>query len=352
MLLKTQYINALRFPLALLVVFIHTYNTAWRGVDSQVIHSLGNILSLTLPTFAVPLFFAISGYLFFLNQSVCSWKGYGEKLHRRFYTLLIPYVCWNVIAFTLYALKDVSAGQPLHLPPTLDLLWGCTQVGSESTNGLGWHVMAGTAPVQEPLWFVRDLMVIVLCSPLLYALLRYLKWVGLAIIGVVYYAGLWPNLGGMTFIGVWFFSLGAWCGLHRYDVGGVLVRYWHICTFCFIISFVLLLSKGGSLPMLQHVYVLSAIVTSIAVAYGVNERLSRVDKWSKASFFIYAAHNIVLLPLTTALAACVKCQSAIVQGIAFIVCPLIAITICIVSYVALQRFLPRIAWVLIGGKRR
>lgn len=352
MLLKTQYINALRFPLAALVVFIHTYNAAWRGAESHVINWLGNVLSRTLPTFAVPLFFAISGYLFFLNQPTYSWKGYVEKLHRRFYTLLIPYVCWNVIAFVLYALKDVSAGQSLHLPPALNLLWGCTPVGSESVNILGWNVMAGTAPIQEPLWFVRDLMVIMLCSPLLYALLRRLKWVGLALVAIVYYAGLWPNLGGMTFIGVWFFSLGAWFGLKKYDVGSVLARYWPICIVCFFISFGLLLSKGSELPVLQHIYVLSAIVASVAVVYNVSERWPRDYKWSKASFFIYAAHNIVLLPLTTALAARVTHQSAIVQGVAFMSCPLIAIAICVVGYAVLQHWLPRTAWVVTGSKRK
>ncbi len=351
MLLKTQYINALRFPLAVLVVFIHTYNTAWRGIDSPVVNLLGNVLSRTLPTFAVPLFFAISGYLFFLNQEKFSWRWYVEKMRRRLYTLFIPYVSWNVIAFALYGLKDIGAGQALHQPLSLNMFWGCTQVGQIVTNWLGCHVLAGTAPVQEPLWFVRDLMVIVLCSPLLYALLRYLKWVGLALVAIVYYAGVWPNIGGMTFIGVWFFSLGAWCGIRKYDVGGLLARYWYVCLVCFLISFGLLLGKGEALPVLQNIYVLSAIVAAVSIAYGVNERWPRDYKWSKASFFIYASHNIVLLPLTTVLSVRVAYLSAVVQGVAFMVCPLIAIAICIVGYIVLQHILPRIAWVITGNKR-
>ena len=346
-----KYINALRLPLAALVVFIHSYNTAWRGINSQVVDGLGTILSRTLPTFAVPLFFAISGYLFFINQQTFSWKGYVEKLHRRFYTLLIPYICWNVIAFALYALKDVSAGQLLHLPLSFNLFWGCTQVGGEGANILGWHVMASTAPVQEPLWFVRDLMVIVLCSPFLYAILRYLKWLGLAIVAIVYYAGLWPNVGGMTLIGVWFFMLGAWCGMNKYDVGGKLARYWPICLVSFIISFGLLLGRGAESFVWHHVYVFSAIVTSIAIAYIVSERWPRKYKLSKASFFIYAAHNIVLLPLTTVLAKWATYQSAFVQSIAFMVCPFIAIAVCVIAYLLLQRFFPRTAWIVTGGKR-
>lgn len=80
--------------------------------------------------------------------------------------------------------------------------------------------------------------------PLLYAILRYLKWLGLAIVAIVYYAGLWPNVGGMTLIGVWFFMLGSWCGMNKYDVGGKLARYWPICLVSFIISFGLLLGRG------------------------------------------------------------------------------------------------------------
>lgn len=351
MLLKTQYINALRFPLAALVVLIHTYNTAWRNVDSQAVSVLGHVLSRTLPTFAVPLFFAISGYLFFFNQQTFSLKGYTEKLHRRLYTLFIPYVCWNVIAFALYALKDVSAGQSFHLQPSLNLLWGCTPVGSESVNGLGWHLMAGTAPVQEPLWFVRDLMVLVLFSPLVYALLHRLKWVGLLLVAIVYYAGLWPNFAGMTFIGVWFFSLGAWCGMNKYDVGRVLARYWLYALAMSIISFSLLLNSSSVLVSLQHLYVLSAMCTSVAIAYKLSERWPRKHKLSKTSFFVYAAHNIVLLPLTTMFATRVVRQCVIVQGMAFVACPMIAIGVCVILYAVLQRFVPRVAWVVTGSKR-
>ena len=67
----TSYITALRFPLALLVVLIHTQNKIWQAAEAQ--DSLWfsvpvHFLSRCLPAVAVPLFFAISGFLFFYQK--------------------------------------------------------------------------------------------------------------------------------------------------------------------------------------------------------------------------------------------------------------------------------------------
>lgn len=350
---NTQYINALRLPLAALVVLIHTYNTAWRQIGSHTVDTLGSILSRTLPTFAVPLFFAISGYLFFFKQQQYSWHDYVNKLHRRSFTLLIPYVCWNIIAFALYALKDLSAGAALHLRPSLNLLWGSVSIGSDGTNWLGWHIMAGTAPVQEPLWFVRDLMLITLLTPIIYTLLHRFKYIGLILLALVYYGALWPNIGGVTFMGFWFFSLGAWCSIHRYDMGKVIARHTYIwLSTAFLVLVLLLTINNNSLHiLLQHLYVFSAMAAAIGVAYRLTQHKTCKYALARTSFFIYAAHNIVLLPITNFLALHTVSLGIIGQSCAFVLCPILAIAICITVYYLLQRLLPQSCWVLTANKR-
>ena len=51
----------------------------------------------------VPLFFVLSGYLFFLNcPDKPTARYFGNKLKRRIFTLLIPYLIAIVIAFGCY----------------------------------------------------------------------------------------------------------------------------------------------------------------------------------------------------------------------------------------------------------
>lgn len=351
----TRFITALRFPLALLVVFIHSYNSVWRTAAHTQVEPLGTLLSRIVPTFAVPLFFAISGYLFFLGiHSSFSWHTYVGKLHRRSYSLLVPYLVWNFIAFGLYALKDMAAGQALQHPLSFNLLWGSASLGTATTNALGWHVATGTAPVQEPLWFVRDLMVVCIASPLIYGLMRHLRWVGLLIVGIIYYAGLWPNLGGFTFTSVWFFSLGAWFSISGRQVVQTAHGVLKPCATLLLpllLALMLFRSSGnGWWLLLQQLYVLAAMVVSISIADFIVQQRQPNNWLSNSSFFVYASHTIVMLPVSNALAQWALLKSAWWQNVAFLLCPLLTIAICLFAYFILTRYMPRLAWLLTGKR--
>lgn len=75
---------------------------------------------------AVPFFFFISGYLFFTNYKNGK-EFYFYKWRKRFYTLLVPYIFWNLLTIVLYYLlqrysltKDYFSGT---YPPILQYRW-------------------------------------------------------------------------------------------------------------------------------------------------------------------------------------------------------------------------------------
>ena len=92
--------HLLRFPLFVLVVYIHTmdwnlHNSgpfAWKLYDNIRI-----LISGIIGHAAVPTFFIISGYLFFLSKDTFDFETYLSKLKRRFTTLFVPYIIWNSI---------------------------------------------------------------------------------------------------------------------------------------------------------------------------------------------------------------------------------------------------------------
>lgn len=351
---NTSYITALRFPLALLVVLIHTYNSSWQLIETGSAPTPAWFAARVLPTFAVPMFFAVSGYLFFLNIRAFTAGTYIDKLRRRMLTLAVPYVVWNLIAFGLYALQDISAGRALQYAFSPDLFWGCRNLGGESVSAPGWIIGAATAPVQQPLWFVRDLIVLAVLSPLFYAALRH-RIIGpivLLLLGAVYYGELWPNFGGVSFMGPWFFGLGAWAGIRRLDVPAVTRPALKPALALLPVCGVALMWFPGGDGIIhlaaQGVYVFAAGISAIHIAsfFTQHRRPSRL--WAGSSFFVYAAHTIVLLPLTTRVAPRVADCGTWVQGLAYLACAFTATLLCVAVYAVLQHYSPRASAPLTG----
>lgn len=98
----SKTIMFLRFPLIVAVVFIHT-NLADVMINGRLLVNEGqfpihdlfrHIITNELARIAVPLFFFISGFLFFYHTDF-SMKMYKQKLKKRVRTLLVP-ICFGI----------------------------------------------------------------------------------------------------------------------------------------------------------------------------------------------------------------------------------------------------------------
>lgn len=81
--LQSRAIDVMRFPLAVMVVAIHTYfneSLNLRGTEipftGEWAHELITFFSIVLTDAAVPAFFVISGYLFFMKTIPDACKKY------------------------------------------------------------------------------------------------------------------------------------------------------------------------------------------------------------------------------------------------------------------------------------
>ena len=188
----SETIRLLRFPLTVFVVFIH-YNMGVRGFSLHgVTYGLDApewfrwvtaLFSDVLPRTAVPLFYIISGYLFFRGGSFDT-DVYRRKLRTRASTLLVPYLLWNVIAvlvqlshrlpflssvFPSAHLMEVQL-TPLRLFRTFfDNYWNKGILITPENDGM---VSELPYPTDVPLWYVRDLMVLVLLAPAIWWIVK------------------------------------------------------------------------------------------------------------------------------------------------------------------------------------
>ena len=164
--LESDTISVLRFVLMVLVVFVHAPRIE---SGSGISYALTVACSQGMACMAVPLFFIISGFLFGRGFRVnWSWSLYVEKLKKRIFSLFIPYVFW-ILILAIYLILPCFYGSQ-HTG------WQGVQNWIQLHGGVG-GVFWGNPyfPINAPLWFLRDLMVMMVLSPALYWLL---KWTG------------------------------------------------------------------------------------------------------------------------------------------------------------------------------
>lgn len=163
----SQKLKVLSLFLIVLVVYIHSYyleaeNGHPIALSVQRICG-GNGLSCI----ANPLFFTISGFLFF--NGISHVKDCMNKIWKRMRTLLIPYILWNCIFLLWYILLQNIPGIGGFI--NSDMM--SKIFGGSIIRGL-YELLITPAAFQ--LWFLRDLIIMVICSPLLYLMCKYMKW--------------------------------------------------------------------------------------------------------------------------------------------------------------------------------
>ena len=230
--LQSLTINFLRFPLIMMVVFIHMSPKTINLIDAKYSllsgHGISNIIRIlfshTITSIAVPTFFFISGFLFFSNFNDWSWNGYRKKIGSRIKTLLIPYLLWNLIPFLLIVGKclicDISNGNPTTdtLAFFSDNIWRIFYVfhewESSSTDWLG-NPLYSTAPLNIPLWFIRDLFIISLLTPIIYFAVTKIKiWLIFALF-FAYISKIWTQIPGLDIESIFYFTVGAFFAINK-----------------------------------------------------------------------------------------------------------------------------------------
>lgn len=206
--IDSNVIKSLRFPLATIVVFLHSMNVEntpiniigeWQsGVyDLVLFDTLRVLISRVIGHLAVPTFMVMSGYLFFAKLSEWDWKVYYDKIISRVDTLLVPYFLWNIIPVVITFLW-------LRHPNLIIDEWNKVLLQ-------GFVGFFFTLPHNAVLWFLRDLIVFVIMSPFVYYIIR--KMGCLCIIMLIITNVLITNL---TLGALLFFVLGAYLSINEH----------------------------------------------------------------------------------------------------------------------------------------
>ena len=220
---QSQVLNALRFPATLMVIVGHcalitmiipvssfSGEIALARFIQQFFYSMGGL--------AVTLFSLISGYYLFAKGDRWTVPHYIDILRKRFSTLLIPYVLWNLLCIAALWLKN-SIG--LHWG--INFAFNAVEYDQVTNHGLFELIMG---PIDSPLWYIRELIYMVLFSPLVYVLCRH-RIIGAIIVLLLYALPVVAPYCNFHFplndIQV-HFIVGAYLALHKWNILGIARR--------------------------------------------------------------------------------------------------------------------------------
>ncbi len=292
-------LRLLNFPLIVGVVYIHAYGAtidhAGRTYGPEQLGAFTDfvriLISQGLARLAVPMFFLMSGYFFFLGFT-WSWREYGRKLAARVKTLLLPYLFWTVLGVAIRFLgQSFSPVKPYFVgegPLLADFS------AFELVNAVFGFT---AAPLSYHFWFIRDLMLLVILSPVVILILRYAAIPFLGAVFLAWISATWPMYIPDA-VGVLFFSAGGYLAMHgrsrfvldRYGAG-VLLAYLPVLladVIWYEASFNLCLHRCGIVVGL----VATLFITKRVVA---SEKLKiTLLRLGESSFFVYAAHEPLL----------------------------------------------------------
>ena len=188
-------LNLLRFPLIVGVVFIHNYSsnvTTFQGVigtteNNFIVDFVRDLISGGIAGIAAPIFFIMSGYLFFINYDG-TLNQFISKVTVRLRTLFVPFMFWNLAVLLL-----IAVGQ--YLPQTK----GFFNAGNFPVREYGIFDYINSiigitrAPISYQFWFIRDLFVLVLISPLLRIVYVFSDLLFLMMIFICWICDFWPD---------------------------------------------------------------------------------------------------------------------------------------------------------------
>ena len=368
---QSRVIDGIRMPLMLAVIFIHSYGPAMTA-DATGLMAAYEYLRIAgshvLTHCCVPAFFLISGYLFFFNIRELDKATYVAKLRRRVRSLFIPYLLWNVlyigcIILAKYVAIRFMGRDPDGLPFLLHSIdwhwfWDSHWWSLDHWNLFGFAV-AHSSPALVPLWYLRDLIILSMLTPLLYYLLKHFGRAFVGLLVVLYLLNLWPNIPGLSITGLCYFTVGAYVGLSKQLLTETLYRYRHFFAIATILLFFPELMFNGSNTLvgltIYPYFIFATSISAFNLASWLERRghLSLSIRLAPATFFVYALHSIYVVAISGFICKhLLPWETPLSLTARYLFAPFLTCALCLLGYYLMARICPSILQILIGGRKK
>ncbi len=338
----SKKITFLSFLMSVFVIYIHSNNLVNVGLadaTTSVDYVVTKIIVECLARTAVPFFFMMSGYWFFrfdflnVRNDLNTIK---TKLLKKGKSLVVPYLIWNTFVYLFFVIVT-------RIPFISSLM------NSKEVVGLDFKTILLNVLLHEqnyPMWYVQDLLVLMLLTPLFLFVLRnkYISFSVLIILGV--FCCLEISWGYCQTNSLYFFLLGAILAVYfrkffeEKSSKKVIIISSGILLFRVIVAYY-------EIPVISTIALLFAPVALVKL-FDVFKDF-KVTWFTKQSFFIYCAH---VLPTTIVMKILAKLfgENDLLAAASFFVTPFIILGGVYIVAKVMSRCTSKLYGILCGGR--
>ncbi len=336
-------IDWLRFPLIIFIILLHNYTAV--KISDDNFFSLIYPFALWLGETGVPGFFVISGFLFFNSK-----KTYKQKITTRIHSLLIPYILWNSIILLMYIFtytigfpQDIN-GKNIADYTAVDYLRVYWDRGVFDNGNF--------VPILCPLWYIRNLLILSIISPLIYYFVKYIRELFLLLTAI-----WWMSTPHNAFISqtIFFFSLGAYFPIVNRDPITILQRYKNIFL---VLFFIFAISDILTHTMYSYSYALQlhrlSLIFNLPFLFLLSDffihELYIKAIYPNSVFFIYCAHYPICTAIRKFIAFICPQNSTTLNIALYFASAVLTIIISVSMYSILNGHFPKIKKILTNGR--
>lgn len=348
----SKRITALRFLLAVLVIFIHNNLTANDAINYYHLDFVEPVFITWIKLFictiigsaAVPLFYVFAGYLQCRKND-----SYGILLKKRTRSLLLPYVLWTLLAVFMYFVGQSIPGLSFFMNNENNIVreWGVKDWFN--LFWIHWTNEPAGHPFVTQFWFLRNLIILVIFSPVIKFLIKKIPSSLFVILFLYYLHG--SCLGMIT--SLFFYAIGVLFA--EYDVKFFslvdkikLYEFFIVFTFEMIAAIVFPEDKKlfAIIAITSCLFLLnvSKIIISNEKTYGIAKQLSVF------SFFLFAIHNPFIEPVLNKLSYRIIPLHGIGCLFQFIIPTILTVIIGTTIGIICKKLFPPVFTILNGGR--
>lgn len=331
----SKIITSLKTIAAIMVVYVHSYSvfgsvgSSWADlpfIEIVFLKCLRLIFDMS-----VPIFYIISAYLLF--RKPYTWK---DNIRKKIRSLAVPYIIWNLFWFLIYNIKSIITGDLV-----LTFSTGVNSI-------LGIPFGPGSTYCAQT-WFIRDLFLMNLMSPLFAVIFRKFPVCGFISIVALWFSPLDSHLRRS----IVFFSLGCLLTLQP-----SIIEYIKSVSRKKIygIAVVILICGVNPIDILQRLVPFGLLL--IGINYFADHEVwpklyTNCSKLYPHTFIIYVAHFQILTFLQNNLKSIIIPRFGgriIVDICLFLFIPWVVIWLCTLFSKCFQHYLPKLYRICTGGR--
>ncbi|MDR7129959.1 hypothetical protein J2X69_002305 [Algoriphagus sp. 4150] len=347
-------LQTISFVLVVLVVFCHATNLTYNFDSETVLIKKGvnwflqTAISDGVGKIASPLFFSISGFLFFYSIQDGSMKEFFPKYIKRFNTLVLPYFLWSLYGILLYfALQSNSFSKPFFTNGLISDLTLIQIIDIVLLNPIPYHF-----------WYVRDLVMLIIISPILFWLINRFGLYVLLVFLIFWIYAL--NFQIFTSRALLYFSLGAYFSIKNINMNNLKFRNSYFIPVMWLALILLKTTLGFMdfeneflIELVKQASIVAGII-SVWCLYDyifINRDVTKTRLYPlfQYSFFLFAFHE-PLLSIVKKLLNFLLGQSEIISFIIYVTAPLVTIFLSLLVASYMKIFVSRFYRLMTGGR--